>query len=222
MSATASRFAAGSNRRSGGMREQAMTLRLEQAMRFAAQAHAGQLRKGSDTPYFEHVAAVALILDRVGFGEDVVIAGLLHDVVEDTAATLRGSRTPLSARRSPKLVRYCSEVKTRRQGHKRPWIDRKRDHLAALAEAPVEARAIVLADKLHNLISIELDLREGAPVWSQFHAEREQVLWYYHATIDVMRRRRVRAWSDFGGKVAAKCWGGLKLAGESVAGHSKR
>ena len=49
------------------MRNDAMTLRLEEAMRFAAQAHAGQLRKGSDTPYFEHVAAVALILDRAGF-----------------------------------------------------------------------------------------------------------------------------------------------------------
>src|ERR1039458_2599643 len=72
----------------GTMRTQAMTLRLEQAMRWAAQAHAGQTRRSSDTPYFEHVAAVALILDRAGFSEDVVIAGLLHDVVEDTATSL--------------------------------------------------------------------------------------------------------------------------------------
>ena len=56
-------------------------------MRFAARAHAGQLRKSSETPYFEHVAAVALVLDRMGFPEDVVIAGLLHDVVEDTVTT---------------------------------------------------------------------------------------------------------------------------------------
>ena len=72
----------------GGMRTQMLTLRMEEAMRFAAGAHAGQSRKGSDTPYFEHVAAVALILDRIGYPEDVLIAGLLHDVVEDTAATL--------------------------------------------------------------------------------------------------------------------------------------
>lgn len=168
----------------GGIRNQAMTLRLEQAMRFAAQAHAGQLRKSSETAYFEHVAAVALILDRMGFPEDVVIAGLLHDVVEDTevrfeeVASLFG--VPVS-----ELVRHCSEVKTDENGRKRPWIDRKRDHLAALAEAPTEARAIVLADKLHNLISMELDLRDGRPVWSQFHAERDRVVWYYHAAIDV-------------------------------------
>jgi len=66
----------------------------------------------------------------------------------------------------------------------RPWIDRKRDHIAALAHAPLAARAVVLADKLHNLVCIELDLLEGRPVWSQFHAARDQVLWYYHAMID--------------------------------------
>jgi guanosine-3',5'-bis(diphosphate) 3'-pyrophosphohydrolase len=166
------------------MRNHAMTLRLERAMRFAAQAHAGQSRKGSDTPYFEHLAAVALILDRAGFSEDVVIAGLLHDVVEDTPVTFE-QVAELFGDTVSDLVRHCSESKTDDQGRKRPWIDRKRDHIAALAHAPAEARGIILADKLHNLISIELDLREERPVWSQFHAVREQVVWYYHATIDV-------------------------------------
>ncbi len=160
-----------------------MTLRLERAMRFAAQAHAGQLRKSSETPYFEHVAAVALILDRGGFSEDVVIAGLLHDVVEDTPTSFEHVASLFGATVS-ELVRHCSEVKTDAHGKKRPWIDRKRDHLAALVEAPTDARAIILADKLHNLISIELDLQDRRPVWTQFSALREKVLWYYHATID--------------------------------------
>ena len=64
-----------------------MSPRLERALRSSAVWHAGQTRKGSDVPYFVHAAAVALILDRAGFEEDVVIAGLLHDVVEDTGAT---------------------------------------------------------------------------------------------------------------------------------------
>jgi guanosine-3',5'-bis(diphosphate) 3'-pyrophosphohydrolase len=166
------------------MRNDAMTLRLEEAMRFAAQAHAGQSRKGSDTPYFEHLAAVGLILDRAGFAEEVVIAGLLHDVVEDTPVSFEEVAELFGAAISD-LVRHCSEVKTDEEGHKRPWIDRKRDHIAGLALAPTDARGIILADKLHNLISIELDLRDERPVWGQFHAPREQVLWYYHATIDV-------------------------------------
>ncbi len=127
---------------------------------------------------------MALILDRAGFSEDVVIAGLLHDIVEDTAASLTDVASRFGEPVS-ELVRHCSEVKNDDQGNTRPWIDRKRDHLAALVQAPAEAHGILLADKLHNLICIELDLREGRPVWSEFHAEREQVLWYYRAAIDL-------------------------------------
>jgi (p)ppGpp synthase/HD superfamily hydrolase len=169
------------------MAAELMSPRLERALRWAAQCHEGQARKGSGTPYFQHVAAVALILDRAGFDEDVVIAGLLHDVVEDTPATL----DEVAARFGPvvtETVRDCSEVKLDAEGRKRPWIDRKRDHLAVLDGAPLAARAVILADKLHNLQSIALDLDDGCPVWSQFHAERSLVLWYYHATIDACAR----------------------------------
>ena len=139
-----------------------MTSRLEQAIRFAAVGHQGQVRRSSGVPYVEHVVAVAWILDRAGFDEDVVIAGLLHDLVEDTPATLADVEQRFG-RDVAELVAHCSEAKTDDQGRKRPWIDRKSDHLAALRKAPVGARAIVLADKLHNLISIDIDLREGSP-----------------------------------------------------------
>ena len=117
------------------MRSDGMTPRLELALRWSAVCHQGQTRKGSGTPYFEHAAAVAMILDRAGFDEDVVIAGLLHDVVEDTEATVE----EVATRFGPvvgEIVRQCSEVKLDAEGRKRPWIDRKRDHLAALVGAP--------------------------------------------------------------------------------------
>jgi (p)ppGpp synthase/HD superfamily hydrolase len=160
-----------------------MTIALELALRWSAECHRGQVRRGSDVPYVEHVVGVAMILDRLGFDENVVIAGLLHDVVEDTDATLE----QVEARFGPgvaETVRQSSEIKTDAQGKKRPWIDRKRDHLDALAGAPVATRAVVLADKLHNLVSIELDLCEGRPVWASFHADRAQVLWYYRTAIE--------------------------------------
>lgn len=165
------------------MRPDGMSPRLERALRWAAVCHAGQTRKGSDVPYFEHVAAVAMILDRAGFEEDVVIAGLLHDVVEDTEATFED----VADRFGPgvrEVVAACSEVKLDAEGRKRPWIDRKRDHLAALGSVGDAARAIIVADKLHNLLSIEVDLEEGRPVWGLFNADRAQVLWYYRATLD--------------------------------------
>jgi (p)ppGpp synthase/HD superfamily hydrolase len=160
-----------------------LTPRLELALRFAALGHVGQARKASGVPYFEHVVAVAWILDRAGFDEDLVIAGLLHDLVEDTSHTLQEVEL-LFGKRVAEVVGYCTEIKKDDNGVKRPWIDRKRDHLGALREAPTEARAVVLADKLHNLISIELDLRDGRPVWSHFSAPRDQVLWYYEAMIE--------------------------------------
>jgi (p)ppGpp synthase/HD superfamily hydrolase len=165
------------------MRTGGISPRLERALRSSAAWHAGQTRKGSDVPYFEHAVAVAMILDREGFDEDVVIAGLLHDVVEDTEATFED----VTDRFGPAVcetVRACSEIKYDAEGRKRPWIDRKREHLAALCRADTSARAVILADKLHNLTCIELDLAEGRPVWGHFNADRTQVLWYYRATID--------------------------------------
>ena len=176
-----------------------MSPRLERALRSSAVWHAGQTRKGSDVPYFEHAVAVAMILDRAGFDEDVVIAGLLHDVVEDTEATFED----VAARFGPSVcetVRACSEIKHDAQGRKRPWIDRKRDHLAALEESPIPARAVALADKLHNLASIAHDLSLGRDVWSLFHADRSDVLGYYRAAADRLSTGDPRL-----GRLAAEC-----------------
>jgi (p)ppGpp synthase/HD superfamily hydrolase len=162
-----------------------LSLDLERALRWAAICHRDQSRRVCDAPYIEHAMGVALIVDRAGFGDEVVIAGLLHDVVEDTAATLEQVEARFGSAVA-EIVRHCSEVKTDAAGVKRPWIDRKRDHLEAMAQAPVDARAVLLADKLHNLLSIELDLSEGRPVWSSFHAERDQVLWYYRTALDLL------------------------------------
>jgi guanosine-3',5'-bis(diphosphate) 3'-pyrophosphohydrolase len=158
------------------------SLNLERALRWAALAHDGQVRKSSTVPYIEHPLAVAMILDRAGFPEDVVIAGLLHDVVEDTEATLDDVRSRFGDSVA-EIVEGCSEVKLDAQGIKRPWADRKRDHLATLASASTATRAVVLADKLHNLAAIVLDLEEGRPVWSAFNADRDDVIAYYRSTL---------------------------------------
>ncbi len=144
----------------------------------AAARHAGQVRRCSGVPYITHPVAVAWILDRLGFDEDVVIAGLLHDVVEDTPTPLIEIQDLFGAGVAS-LVDACSERKLDDAGGERPWLDRKREHIASLVDASSDARAIVLADKLHNLRSIRHDLDEGRPVWEAFHADRESVLRYY-------------------------------------------
>jgi (p)ppGpp synthase/HD superfamily hydrolase len=159
-----------------------LSLTLERALRWASIWHQGQVRRGSNAPYIEHLVGVAWMLDRLGYPEHVVIAGLLHDIVEDTPATLDEVRAAFGPEVAA-IVGYCSEVKLDEGGAHRSWDDRKRDHLAALVLAPAEARAVALADKVHNLTSIVLDLREGRDVWSLFHADRSRVLVYYKEAI---------------------------------------
>jgi (p)ppGpp synthase/HD superfamily hydrolase len=156
---------------------------LERALRRASEWHEGQTRKGAHTPYIAHPFGVAMILERLGFGEDVVVAGLLHDVVEDTDATIEEIRDEFGPNVAS-LVASCSEVKCDEQGRKRAWVDRKRDYLEAVAASSVEARAVALADKLHNLTSLKFDLDSGRPMWEMFNAGRGEVLGYYRMCAD--------------------------------------
>ena len=184
---------------------------FEAALRLSAVAHQDQTRKSSGVPYVEHPFAVALILDRAGFDEEVVIAGLLHDVVEDTDVTLDQIRDQFEDRVAD-LVAACSEEKLDPLGQKRPWADRKRDHLAVVAKAPVDARAVVLADKLHNLLSLFADQIDGRSPWDAFHADRVSVLAYYHAMIDACGSDDPRL-----KRLAGECRDLLGLIEESIA-----
>jgi (p)ppGpp synthase/HD superfamily hydrolase len=157
---------------------------VEQALRTAAFFHRHDVRKGSDTPYFAHPAAVAIILLRAGLTDDnMLAAALLHDVVEDTPCTL----DELAAEFPPEVVQYVaalSEQKTDEHGNKRPWKLRKEDHLKEVAEAPLPVRAIVLADKLHNLATMCYDIGSDDNFWDRFNATQQDILWYNRTMVD--------------------------------------
>ncbi|MDE2508615.1 MAG: bifunctional (p)ppGpp synthetase/guanosine-3',5'-bis(diphosphate) 3'-pyrophosphohydrolase [Planctomycetota bacterium] len=172
----------------GGRDRTTVGVIVQSALRRAAEWHAGQTRRGSGLPYLEHVCGVALALARAGFDDEVVAAGLLHDAVEDTGVTLETIRAEFGARVAD-IVAACSERKLNHEGAQRPWIDRKSEHLRELAAASLDARAVVLADKLHNLRSIAADVSSGINVWTLFHAGRAEVLWYYRTSIDVCAGR---------------------------------
>jgi (p)ppGpp synthase/HD superfamily hydrolase len=122
----------------------------------------------------------------MGFGEDVVIAALLHDVVEDAGVSIEAIGRAFGANVAS-WVDECTERKVDAAGNPRSWIDRKRDHLEVYARASRESRVIALADKCHNLSSILNDLRAGKDVWAMFHAGREQVIWYFREAVACLR-----------------------------------
>ena len=156
---------------------------FDRALRLAAVGHRDQERRSSRVPHVAYPVAVAWIVERAGFAEPTVIAALPHDLVEDTPTTLDEIRDQFGPEVAA-TVAGCSEVKTDAIGRTRDWEDRKRDHLAQLPTATVATRAVVLADKPHNLMSIRLDLARGVAVWESFHAPRDRVLWYFAAVIE--------------------------------------
>lgn len=157
---------------------------VEQAMRLAARAHRDQQRKSSDLPYIAHPASVALILQRAGFDSpNMIAAALLHDVVEDTHVSIDRIRSEFPAEVA-EWVAALSETKRDDTGNKRSWIDRKTEHIEHVASAPFEARAILLADKLHNLVSMRFDLAAGEDIWQRFGASRDKVIWYHREITD--------------------------------------
>ncbi|MFV0446695.1 MAG: HD domain-containing protein [Planctomycetaceae bacterium] len=157
---------------------------LERALRFAADRHRHQTRKGGDVPYITHPVQVAWILQRVGFDDEpLLIAALLHDVLEDCGVT-RGELDREFSPRIGELVGALSERKRTDGGQPRPWEDRKREHLLELSSAGPEVQALTLADKLHNLATIAHDLQSGMDLWSRFNAPRDRVLWYYDAILN--------------------------------------
>lgn len=155
--------------------------RLDAALTFAALAHREQVRKGSDVPYIVHPTHVAVILLRHGFDEDLVIAGLLHDTVEDCGSSVEEIARLFGAGVAG-LVASVSELKTGDEGERRPWRTRKQEQLDHLAQAGPRTAALKAADSLHNSSSTLADLRRNGPaVWQRFNASAGESIWYYRA-----------------------------------------
>jgi (p)ppGpp synthase/HD superfamily hydrolase len=159
---------------------------VELAMRLAASAHEAQRRKGTDIPYVTHLAHVALILSRSGFDDDdILAAALLHDAVEDTELTHEDIVRDFGETIG-QLVSAVSEVKHDEDGIALPWRHRKEEHVARLRHEPIAARAITLADKVHNVGTLLDDLNADPTAWSRFSSTPSEQLWYHQAVLDAI------------------------------------
>lgn len=159
---------------------------VENAIRVAAEAHKSQKRKSSGIPYIAHPMGVCLILVKAGFHEESILAAAaLHDVVEDTALTFEDLAETFSDE-ILQYVREMTEEKEAEDGKKRSWRDRKRDHIQVMQQASEGARAIELADKLHNLEAMLFDLQteDRAEFWGHFGASPQEIVHYYHSMIE--------------------------------------
>jgi GTP pyrophosphokinase len=163
--------------------------RFRRAFLFAAEKHAGQARKTTTVPYIAHLMGVASFALEFGGDEDLAIAALLHDVVEDCggAPMLTEVRRRFGTRVA-KIVDGCTDSDTY---PKPPWRQRKEDYIRHLRKADADTRLVSAADKLNNVRSILADYREiGESIWARFNGVRDGTLWYYRALLEEFLRRK--------------------------------
>jgi len=165
--------------------------KFAKAVEFAADRHI-KPRKGTEIPYVSHLMGVSSLVLEFGGNEDEAIAGMLHDVVEDTETTNEEVREQFGNAVAD-IVAGCSETKCADgSSRERPWKDRKDDYIAHVqaVETSPSVLLVSMADKLHNLQSILHDYRRiGDALWARFNpaAGKEGTLWFYRTLAEAFK-----------------------------------
>lgn len=175
---------------------------INHALAFAAKHHDRQVRKGTKLPYLTHPANVAIILTRYGQDTQTVVAGILHDVIEDCVRdgyTRQMLEQRIGDKFGANVLETVLAVTYRRHdddGVELSGDDRRADYLERLASASEEARWVCAADKLHNAASIISDLRRTVDpdsVWSRFNLGKTGTARWYRDVYDRLRELGFKA-----------------------------
>jgi GTP pyrophosphokinase len=158
--------------------------KFHDAVAYATQLHASQLRKSTDIPYVSHLFGVAGLAMEYGATEDEAIGALLHDAVEDQG----GKPTLEEIRRRfgegvAAIVEGCTDTDVQ---PKPPWRERKEAYIDHVRHASSSVCLVSACDKLHNARCILSDVRfEGDAAYSKFTGGKGGTLWYYRSLADV-------------------------------------
>jgi guanosine-3',5'-bis(diphosphate) 3'-pyrophosphohydrolase len=155
------------------------------ALEKARTAHDGQVRNGSGgMPYVEHPIAVAALLEEQGYGEEVLAAALLHDVVEDSSTSLDEIREEFG-----ESVAGMVGALTDDEGLD-SYRERKAEHRERVAAADGEALAIYGADKLTNVRTLRTAYEaEGDAVREEFKVPIELKTEVWEADLELLREK---------------------------------
>ena len=175
--------------------------RFTDAVGFAREKHDGGVRKATRIPYLSHLLAVAsLVIEDAAADsklddqlEDIAVAALLHDVVDDTPVSVREVADRFGSE-GARIVQACSDTEIT---PKPPWRERKEAYLEHLEEADQAVLCVALADKTHNarcIVNAATDL--GPDFWKRFNAGPDEQIWYYTAVTEVLNRRRPGSAAD--------------------------
>ena len=155
-------------------------LSIHDAFIFASHKHSIQLRKGTNIPYITHPMEVMQILTANNCPQDVIVAGILHDTLEDTDTTPQEIKQRFGER-VLNIVNGETEDKTK------TWRERKQGTINRIKNAPIEMQQVCCADKLANIRSIYADkLQIGDAVFERFSGSKQEVQWYYTSVANAL------------------------------------
>jgi (p)ppGpp synthase/HD superfamily hydrolase len=161
--------------------------KFARAFAYAARLHRGQRRKGTDKPYIGHLMSVTSIVIAYGGDEEMAIAALLHDAVEDQGGRKRLREIQKKfGKRAARIVDGCTDSY---EEPKPTWLERKRSYIARVAGEETDTQLVSAADKLSNARDILQDVRaDGDRAFERFQGKKAGTLWYYRALVTEFRK----------------------------------
>lgn len=145
----------------------------KKAKQFAYEAHKGMKRKGKDTPFTYHLELVNKILKTLTTDDEILAAGWLHDVIEDTPITLDELKKEFNSK-------ICYYVDLETEDKSLPWKDRKLKQIEELRRNNFEVALIAYADKMANMTEMFDDYKIiKDELWQRFNRGKEKQYWYY-------------------------------------------
>lgn len=173
---------------------------VSEAIAFSTKAHDGMRRRKSDAPYILHPMEVGAIVGTMTDNQEVIAAGVLHDVVEDAGITIEEIGEKFGAR-VMELVASETENKREELPPEDTWQIRKEESLEKLRTTDdIEVLMLWIGDKLSNIRTIYRDyLVEGNALWNKFHQSDVNVqAWYYRSIMKYTERlSHTLAWIEY-------------------------
>ena len=173
---------------------------VSEAIAFSTEAHDGMRRRKSEAPYILHPLEVGVIVGTMTDDQEVIAAGILHDVVEDAGITIDQIGEKFGER---VMTLVASETENKREDlpPEQTWRVRKEETLEVLRSTDDVAVMIMwLGDKLSNIRAVYRDfVVEGKAVWDKFHqTDVKAQAWYYRSVLKYTERLSdTLAWNEY-------------------------
>ena len=146
--------------------------KIQKAVKFAIKTHEvyqKQTRKGKGVSYIPHPLAVGLILSRAKAEEDLIIAGILHDTIEDSIEEKKVTFKMIEERFGQKVADLVMSVSEKNKDL--PWVERKKTALEHIKEFSQDSLFLKSADVISNTSEILDDYKkEGDKIFERFNS----------------------------------------------------